>query len=128
MCYIMKDKQRKKAQRGLNKRVRHFNKALLNDNLWRGRFVIRQIDAHWYRFDDNSGGILAAIMEVRDLKTGKFSRFNIDNYNSHWHLFEPVNKFIAEYSGVWDNIQEVKDDKTDWTKITWVPNQEITMF
>ena len=120
----MKDKQRKKAQRGLNKRVRHFNKALLNDNLWRGRFIVHQIQDFWERFDDGSGGILTVVLEIRDLKTGLYQDFIIDNYDRGWKLFEKVNKFISEDSGVWNNIQEVKDDKTDWTKVQWIPKKK----
>ena len=72
----MKDKQRKKAQRKINKRVAILNKNLLNDNLWRGRFFIRQTDANWERFEDGSGGLLKVW-----LGTSPFS------YLSQWICF-----------------------------------------
>ena len=121
----MKNKQRKREQRKINKYVQNLNKGILKDNLWRGRFIVRQIQDFWEAFDDGSGGVLTVVLEIRDLKTGLYQDFIIDNYDRGWKLFEKVNKFIVEDSGVWDNIQEVKDDKTDWTKIKWIPKKKI---
>ena len=121
----MKNKQRKCEQRKINKYVQTLNKNILKDNLWRGRFIVRQINAYWEAFDDGSGGVLTVVLEIRDLKTGLYQDFIIDNYDRGWKLFEKVNKFIVEDSGVWDNIQEVKDDKTDWTKVKWMPKKKI---
>ena len=121
----MKDKQRKKAQRLINKHIRALNKNIQNDNLWRGSFVFRQNDANWERFEDGSGGILNVWIEARDLKTGIFWGFRIDNYGTSWHLWEHGNKFIAEYSDVWKDIDAVKNDKTDWSKVKWVPKYEL---
>ena len=121
----MKNKQRKCEQRKINKYVQTLNKNILKDNLWRGRFIVRQTNAYWEAFDDGSGGVLTVVLEIRDLKTGLYQDFIIDNYDRGWKLFEKVNKFIVEDSGVWDNIQEVKDDKTDWTKVKWIPKKRI---
>lgn len=121
----MKDKMRKKAQKKINKSVRALNKNIANDNLWRGRFIVHQTDAYWERFEDGSGGELIAWLEIRDLKTGLYMGFSVSNYGTGWKLWENGNKFIAEYSGVWDNIDEVKNDKTDWSKIKWIPKKEI---
>ena len=121
----MKNKMRKKEQRKINRYVRMLNKNILNDNFWRGRFIVRQIQDFWEAFDDGSGGVLTVVLEIRDLKTGLYQDFIIDNYDRGWKLFEKVNKFISEDSGVWNNIQEVKDDKTDWTKVKWIPKKKI---
>lgn len=121
----MRDKQRKKAQTKINKSVRKLNRNIANDNLWRGRFVIRQIDSRWEHFEDGSGGELLAWVEIRDLKTGLYMGFCVDNYNPGWKLWENSNKFIVEYSGVWNNIDEVKNDKTDWSKVKWVPRLKL---
>ena len=91
----MKNKLRKKAQRTINKYVHALNKNIQKDNLWRGRFVFRQTDSYWEEFEDRSGGILKVVIEARDLKTGKFWEFAMDNYDRGWHLFENANKFIA---------------------------------
>ena len=121
----MRDKQRKQAQKKINKFVRVLNKSIANDNLWRGRFIIRQTDAYWDHFEDGSGGELRVWLEIRDLKTGLYMRFSTDNYGTGWDIWENSNKFIAEYSGVWNNIDEVKNDKTDWYKVKWEPKEEI---
>lgn len=121
----MKDKQRKKAQRKINKNLRRLNNAILADNLWRGRFVFRQTNAYWSRFDDGSGGILTAVVEARDLKTGLFWEFIIDNYDMGWRLFEKANTFIVEYSEVWNNISLVKNDTTNWKKVKWIPKTKL---
>lgn len=121
----MRDKQMKKAQKKINKSVRALNKNIREDTLWRGRFVIRQLQADWERFDDGSGGILMALLEIRDLKTGTYMNFTVDNYASGWRLFEEGNKFICEYSGVWDDISLVKNDKTDYSKIKWKPVKRV---
>ena len=121
----MRDRQRKKAQSKINKKVRLMNKNLLSDNLWRGRFFVQQVDANWDRFSDGSGGILSVWLEIRDKKTGLYMGFRIDNYDRGWHLWENVNKFIAEFSGVWDDIAAVKADRTDWTKVEWKPVKEL---
>lgn len=121
----MKNKLRKKAQRTINKHVRRLNKNIKEDNLWRGRFIFRQTDSYWEEFEDRSGGILKVVIEARDLKTGKFWEFAMDNYDRGWHLFENANKFIADFSGVWNDIESVKKDKTDWSKVKWTPKERI---
>ena len=78
----MKFKQRKKYQRFLNKQIKDLNKSVEVDELWKGRFFIRQIQSDWIEFDDHSGGILKACLEFRDKKTkltwrGYFNIFDI---------------------------------------------------
>ena len=121
----MRDKQRKKAQKKINKSVHTLNKNIKNDSLWRGRFVVHQLKSFWWRFEDGSGGELQALLEIRDLKTGLHMSFFVNNYDINWKLWENGNKFIAEYSGVWNNIDAVKNDKTDWSKVKWIPKKEI---
>jgi hypothetical protein len=121
----MRDRQRRKAQSRINKRVRALNKNIHDDYLWRGRFFVRQVDANWDRFEDGSGGVLTVWLEIRDKKTGKYMGFAIDNYDRGWKLWTAGNEFIAEHSGVWIDIDEVKADKTDWDQVTWIPKEEI---
>lgn len=121
----MKDRQRRKAQSKINKRVKALNRNIENDYLWRGRFYIRQVDANWERFDDGSGGCLKVWLEIRDKKTGLFMGFAIDNYDRGWKLWEAGNQFIAEHSDVWNDIDVVKNDKTDWSKVEWEPKKEV---
>ena len=121
----MRDKMQKKAQSKINKNIRALNKNLKEDDLWRGRFYVRQVAASWSKFDDGSGGILDARVEIRDLKTGMYKSFIIDNYDIGWHLWTNVNDFIVEDSHVWDNIAKVTQDKTNWDKVKWIPKKEI---
>ena len=39
----MKDEMRRKAQQKINTAVEELNKDILSDNVWKGRFVARQI-------------------------------------------------------------------------------------
>lgn len=121
----MKDRQRKKAQSKINKQVRTLNRNIKEDYLWRGRFFVQQVDANWERFNDGSGGVLQVWLEIRDKKTGLYMGFSIDNYDRGWKLWTAGNKFIAEYSGVWEDINAVKADTTDWSKVEWKPKTEI---
>ena len=118
-------KDRKKAQKKINKMTRAMNANILHDNLWRGRFYVHQVDANWERFDDGSGGCLSVWLEVRDKKTGKYHGFQMDNYDRGWKIWTAVNDFICNDSGVWDNIDAVKADKTDWTKVKFTPKEEV---
>ena len=52
----MKDKQRKKAQRKINKLVRALNQNIREDNLWRGRFVF--VPRRGYGRSTDGGAIL----------------------------------------------------------------------
>ena len=64
----MRDKMWKKYQSKLNKKIKILNKDIAEDNLWRGRFIFRQIEAGWEKFDDKSG-ILRVIIRAYDKKT-----------------------------------------------------------
>ena len=118
-------KDRKKAQKKINKKVHAMNKNLLTDNLWHGRFYVHQTDANWKRFEDGSGGCLNVWLEIRDKKTGLYKGFCFDNYNSGWKLWSAVNDFICQDSDVWENIDLVKADKTDWTQIKFIPKRKV---
>ena len=118
-------KDRKKAQKKINKSVRAMNANILHDNLWCGRFYVHQINADWERFSDGSGGCLNVLLEICDKKTGKYRRFIINNYDHNWKIWSAVNDFICLDSKVWDDIEAVKADKTDWTKIKFIPMKEV---
>ena len=65
----MIDKMRKKYQRKFTNLLREANNAIKDDELWLGRVEVRQISARWQRFEDNSGGILYAVLRCIDKKT-----------------------------------------------------------
>ncbi len=112
-------KMRKKAQHTINKNIRAINKSIENDNLWRGRFVMRQVNARWSAFEDGSGGELFATILIIDKRTGQTKTAYIDNYDHSWRYFEAMNNFIVDDCAVWE--KEGRDflynDKTDYTKI-----------
>ena len=118
-------KLQKKEQKEINKHTRALNKNLREDRLWRGRFYVHQTDYCWERFEDNSGGDFRCWIEIRDKKTGLYHGFSINKYDASWRLFEEGNKFIVEYSGVWDDIQAVRNDTTDWSKVKWKPVRSV---
>ena len=86
----MRSKLRKKYQRELNKKIRALNKNIENDNLWRGRFVFYQKDAHWYVFEDGSGGELIAFIRAYDKKTGYYHDYRLEftpwRKTINWHI------------------------------------------
>ena len=97
---------RKQYQRKFNKMVRETNKALEADNLWKGRFVFKQINADFIRFDDGSGGILRVIIRGYDKATGYYKDYYLDYApffrTNDYHLWETVNNFIVEDAGTWE--------------------------
>lgn len=110
---------RKKHQRRMNKYVREINKNIANDDLWRGRFVIRQKDnPGFYIYDDKSGAVMPHVhLVITDLKTGeRYDKWDSDNGWCHFngaHIWEFANKAITEIFGVWyvqDDPRSHRDD------------------
>ena len=98
---------RKKHQRRMNKYVRELNKNIANDDLWRGRFVIRQKDnPGFYIYDDRSGAEMPHVhLVITDLKTGeRYDKWDTDNGWCHFngaHIWEFANTAITEIFDVW---------------------------
>lgn len=112
-------KMRKKAQHTINKNIRAINRNIEKDDLWRGRFIMRQINARWEVFEDGSGGELFVTILMIDKRTRQTKTFYVDNYEHSWHYFQAINNFIVDDCAVWE--KEGRDflynDKTDYTKI-----------
>ena len=98
---------RKKHQRRMNKYVRAINKNLYNDDLWRGRFVVRQVGSpYFYTYEDGSG---ASLERVHLVITDRLNGRTIDGWDSvngwcHWNgsrLWCWVNDAITEGFDVW---------------------------
>lgn len=113
----MKDKMRKKTQRYINKCVHALNKNIADDYLWRGRFVARQTDAVWEKFEDSSGGTLGVEIMLRDKKTNQTRYIVVDNYDITWKLWHFMNDFIMTDCEVWSDREAVYSDKTDYRKV-----------
>ena len=63
-------KNRKRHQRAMNKLMRDLNKNIENDNLWQGRFYVKQTAAQWHEYEDKSGAELWVVLSFIDKKTG----------------------------------------------------------
>lgn len=78
---------KKKHQRAINKLVRAVNKSLENDELWCGRFVIRQYEysPRWRKYEDGSGAELWVKLKFIDRATG---RYYVGNHTvNEWRSF-----------------------------------------
>lgn len=108
----------KKIQRKVNKIVRKLNKQIEDDELWKGRFYIRQVKRYMRPYYDRSGIDDAFLFEMYDKKTGMkqlsngwHSYFALKTFN---RLAWDLNKFIVDYVKVWQedprpNINNVID-------------------
>ena len=70
--------KRKRHQQLINKYVRAMNKNLQEDNIWRGRFEIRQIHSDFYVFEDKSGAYIISYFEIIDKFTRKARMVRIE--------------------------------------------------
>jgi len=99
----MKNKMRKKYQKNLTSALKIVNRAIRNDELWLGRFEIRQGATHFLKWDDNSGGVLYCRMRVFDKATGYYKDYRFEYAGQYWDwkLWEIVNKFITVDCAAW---------------------------
>lgn len=103
----------RKLQRKVNAVVRKQNKALEDDNLWRGRFVVRQKQAVIQEYSDKSGWYGHFVMTVYDKKTGLYKDeiFNDwDFLHTGWKFFWFVNDFIVKDVKVWEENPSPRDE------------------
>ena len=100
----------KKVQRRVNALIKRQNEALAEDELWLGRFYIRQLRRDVWKFEDGSGACVSFLFEIADKKTGKRDICRLDNYElrvafkrggGSWILFEALNDFIIKKVDVW---------------------------
>ena len=98
---------RKTHQRAINRAVRAFNKRLKQDDLWLGRFVVRQYESspQWRKYTDGSGAELWVKLKFIDRATGRYYVGNHTvnqwcNFNGSriWHI---MNWLITEHWNVW---------------------------
>ena len=114
---MTKNKELKKLQRAVNKYVQGLNDNILNDDLWRGRFIVRQANRYDYRFEDGSGYCFTIKLEFKDLKTEQTkiiyeTMILLKEIRSKF--FSLMNDFIVKDCDVWskETTQELKNDKT----------------
>ena len=98
-------KYKKKLQRKMNRDIKKVNQTIREDDLWKGRFEIRQIKDSYCSFKDGSGGILTVKIRMIDKKSRKWADCTF-TYSHHFnlsHLLDALNYFIVEYIDVWTN-------------------------
>jgi hypothetical protein len=107
---------RKRHQRAMNQAIRKFNKSLEEDDLWLGRFVIRQDSADWVAYDDHSGTELYVRLKFLDRATG---RYYLDgDIVNRWitvfgmnRIWERMNWLITEHWNVWTERETLSLDE-----------------
>ena len=88
----------KKHQRILNNFIKNLNKAVAEDNVWQGRFVVKQIYREFISFEDKSGSELYAYLVLIDKKTGKIKRVppkTVNEFCYYFKLWDILNNFIV---------------------------------
>lgn len=124
MKHYLNSNNRQKHQRKINHFMRQINKNIEKDELWRGRFVVRQDCAQWLPHEDSSCWDLYVVLKFIDKKTKKtwigiHGSINSLCWGNAYKLWETMNTFITEICNVWevDGREALKTDKTDYKKI-----------
>lgn len=110
---------RKVYQRAMNRLMRKINKSIKNDDLWLGRFYVKQIGSSWYLYKDGSGAELYVRLRFVDRKTGFVYDTPWETVN-HWrfgaHLAWEMNNFIVKECDVWRKEDPLRDERIDYRK------------
>lgn len=108
MAYWLTSKNKKRHQRAINKLVRAFNRQLEQDDLWLGRFMVRQIySPQWYYYEDGSGAELFVHLKFIDRATGRYwiAAHDVNHWRSFhgngYRLWETMNWLITQHWDVW---------------------------
>ena len=107
-------------QRAVNKVVRELNKNIENDNLWQGRFFMRQYARKIVSFG-NEGMLLWLEMRLYDKKTKRYVRWFCDSNDVIiWggsKTWRRMNDFIVEDLDVWHN-EDPRNEKYNWRAVS----------
>ena len=111
---------RKRHQRALNREIRAFNKSLERDDLWLGRFVVRQIDSpQMVRYADGSAVDLYVKLVFidratgRTYKTGYVTAWGLTKWDGY-EIWRKMNWLITEEWPVWDELDRFNRDFDAW--------------
>ena len=98
----------KNEDRRVNRAVRHYNKLMAEDELWRGRFILQQIQKDRVTYPDGSGTQYYRYRSY-DKHTGEIAE---SDWNSGFQitelgtLFWWVNEVITKEFDVWKHDRE----------------------
>ena len=115
--YSMKSMKRKNHQRWFNQYCRYVNKCIENDDLWLGRFCISQDATHMEWFEDKSGGIMYALIVMRDKKSGKTRCAWYDGLDMNWKFWFDFNNFIINDCKIWEEEPNPYDNRIDFRRV-----------
>lgn len=114
--YNMVSHNRRKHQRWLNRYCRYANRVIEEDPLWRGRFYVTQLQSDMEWFEDGSGGIIHALIQMKDRKTGTTFEKWYDGLDMTWEFWIDFNNFIVNKVRVWEENPNPYDNIIDYRK------------
>lgn len=117
--------QRKVHQRKLNRLIRRINKDIEDDDLWLGRFFIRQHAAEFETYEDKSGGTLHVYLRFYDKKDMKYQEYYGNSqsilFMNGSRLWWKMNNFIVETSSAWKD-GDPREERFDYT---FIPSDDV---
>ena len=120
MYHWLTSMNKEKHQRAINRAVRSFNKQLEQDNLWLGRFIVRQYEdsPQWRKYEDNSGAELWVKLKFIDRATG---RYYVENHTvNKWlnfngaRIWRIMNWLNTEHWNVWQEDRAPEQNFKAW--------------
>ena len=100
---------KKRHQREINRLVRETNKSIEKDDLWHGRFCIKQVESpQWHVYEDKSGAEYFVHLKFIDKCTGHYwiQAETVNHwrgsFGNGWRIWDKMNWFIVEHCNVWD--------------------------
>ena len=101
----------------MNALIRKINKCIEEDDLWQGRFFIRQYSAdEFYKYEDNSGGTLYVTLRFYDKEDMKYQEYCGDTcvicHLNGARLWWTMNEFITETSSAWQGHNPYENKKS----------------
>ena len=114
--YSMKSHNRKNHQRWFNQYCRYVNKTMEDDDLWLGRFKVKQTATHMEWFEDGSGGLMYAELMMLDKKTGICKVSWYSGLDMDWKFWRDLNDFIIIDCKVWEETPDIRINRIDYRK------------
>ena len=110
---------KKRHQRAINQLIRKTNESIEKDELWNGRFCIKQVESpQWYIYKDKSGAEYFVHLEFIDKCTGRYwiaaETVNHWRTSNGWRVSEKMNWFIVESLDVWSEPLAKTRDYDAW--------------
>ena len=114
--YSMKSHNRKNHQRWFNQYCRYVNKSIEDDDLWLGRFYVRQNRTFIEWFEDNSCGLMYAEIHMIDKKTKKVRVGWYSGLEMDYKFWRDFNSFIIDDCKVWEEVPDIRTNRIDYRK------------